>query len=128
MGSGEESKKREGCLVYAMRVEEILTLDEYWFDPRFRVKGPDMYSSEMKGFGDNIYHRNVVDGSWSQADSHHSLDDGSPNLRNIVHDTKVERVLISRDFVYYGGEGPQIPAFNGTKIHGFRKRYMNYFP
>ena len=127
-GSGRKSVQREGYLVFAMRVEEILTFDEYWSDPRFRVKRPDMYSSKMKSFGDNIYHRDGVDGSWSQADSHHSLDDGSPNSRNITHDTKVDRVLISRDFVYYGGEGPQIPALRGTKIHGFRKRYMNYFP
>ena len=127
-GSGSKSKQRGGYLVYAMRVEEISTFDEYWSDPRFRAKRPDMYSSEMKSFGDNIYHRNVVDGSWSQADSHHSLGDGSPNVRNIVHDTKVDRVLISRDFVYCGGEGPMIPAFDGIYIHGPRKRYMNRFP
>ena len=39
-GSGRKSVQREGYLVFAMRVEEILTFDEYWSDPRFRVKRP----------------------------------------------------------------------------------------
>ena len=127
-GSGSIAKQRGGHLVYAMRVEEILTFDEYWSDFRFRRKRPDMYSSVRNSFGDNIYHRNGDDGFWSQVDSHHSLDDGSPNKRNIVHDTKVDRVLIGRDFVYYGGDGPKIPAFRRTIIHGQGKRYMSRFP
>ena len=126
-GSGSKSKQRGGYLVYAMRVEEILTFNDYWFDSRFSEKRPDMYSSVMKSFGDNIYHRCDYDGSWSQADSHHSLSDGSPNIANIAHDTSVDRVLVSRDSVYCGGEGPKIPEFSGTSIHGFGKRYMNQF-
>ena len=58
-----------------------------------------------------------VDGEWVQADSHHSYEGGSPNLNNIEHDTQTDRVLISDDFSYFGGEGPPLPArFRGAAV------------
>lgn len=59
--------------------------------------------------GDNIYHRDGRDQQWMQLDSHHSLPDGSPNPLNINKDTKVDRVLISQDFFYFGRTAPQVP-------------------
>ena len=116
VGTGSKRRDRGGHLVYAMRIDETQSFDEYWDDPRFRAKRPDMYASKVKAFGDNIYHRNNSDGSRHQADSHHSLSDGSPNMNNLRHDTKVDRVLVGRDFVYYGGTGPQVPVFSGVSI------------
>jgi Nucleotide modification associated domain 2 len=46
---------------------------------------------------------------WLQRDSFHSNDDGTLNQRHVNRDTGVNRVLISTDFVYFGGEGPSIP-------------------
>ena len=60
-------------------------------------------------YGDNIYHRDSITGSWLQEDSVHSNADGSMNGKHVHHDTKVNRVLISRDFAYWGGNGPKIP-------------------
>ena len=45
-----------------------------------------------------------------QEDSHHSHQDGTPNPSNIVNDTQTDRVLISDDYVYFGGGGPELPA------------------
>lgn len=91
-----------------MRVEEGLTFEEYWSDPRFHRKRPNLMGSRKLAFGDNIYEPDGA-GGWIQMDSHHSLHDGSANPLNVETDTRVDRALISRDFVYWGGAGPQIP-------------------
>jgi hypothetical protein len=90
-----------------MRVEESLTFSEYWADPRFRRKRPNLAGSRKLAFGDNIYHPDGA-GGWIQIDSHHSLHDGTANRLNVETDTRIDRVLISRDFVYWGGAGPRI--------------------
>jgi hypothetical protein len=108
VGTGTGTKGRAGSLVYAMRVEEALTFDQYWRDPRFRRKRPDLRASRKLAFGDNIYRR-ARDGSWCQLPSHHSFHDGRANPRNVATDTGVDRILAGRQFVYYGGSGPSIP-------------------
>jgi len=92
-----------------MRVKESLTFGEYWADARFARKHPDLAGSRKIAFGDNIYHPDGA-GGWIQVDSHHSLHDGSANPLNVKADTRVDRVLITRDFIYWGGNGPQIPG------------------
>ena len=95
-----------GHLIYAMQVDEILDFDSYWNDPRFLCKRPVMNGSLKQLYGDNIYH--TQNDKWVQADSHHSFDNGLPNTRNIEHDTRINRILISRKFVYYGNNAPPI--------------------
>jgi hypothetical protein len=92
-----------------MRVDEALSFAEYWQDPRFLSKRPNLAGSRKLAFGDNIYHPDE-DGDWVQLDSHHSLHDGSPNRLNVATDTRVDRVLVSRRFVYWGAGGPLIPS------------------
>ena len=128
VGTGSKRKDRQGFLVYAMCVSEILSFDEYWNDPRFRAKRPDLHASMKKAFGDNIYHRSCENGPWHQADSHHSLSDGTSNEKNICHDTKVDRVLIGSEFVYFGGSGPKIPPFQETMVARPGVRYQCNFP
>lgn len=92
-----------------MRVTEALDFDSYWAEPRFIVKRPNLRGSKKQAFGDNIYHRDSRTGMWIQEDSHHSHADGTPNHLNVSHDTQTDRVLISDDFMYWGGSGPAIP-------------------
>ena len=113
IGTGSARNKRRGFLVYAMKVNEVMTFEEYWQDARFLQKRPNLHGSMKQAYGDNIYHRGKESGVWIQEDSHHSLEDGTTNLVNLKTDTKSPNVLISTDFVYYGGTGPKIPeAFN----------------
>jgi hypothetical protein len=92
-------------IIYVMRVTEALSFNEYWDDPRFQKKKPNLHGSRMYAFGDNIYRIND-EGFWLQVDSHHSLPNGAPNDFNIRTDTSSNRVLISNEFVYWGGDGP----------------------
>ena len=72
-GSKSGSRRR---LVYAMRVSEILSFEQYWDDPRFWQKRPNLHGSLKQAFGDNIYYRDPKTGQWRQKDSHHSLING----------------------------------------------------
>ena len=108
IGTGSKRKGRDGRLVFAMRVTEAMTFDEYWADPRFAPKRPSLHGSLKQAFGDNIYHRET--GGWSQENSHHSMRDGTANPENVEHDTNTDRVLVSDHFAYWGGEGPEIAA------------------
>jgi len=123
VGTGSKRTGREGYLVFVMRVRETMTFQEYWGDPRFAAKRPNLRGSKKQAFGDNIYHRDAA-GSWCQEDSHHSYADGSMNLRNVANDTQTDRALISDDFVYCGGLGPLIPArfrdFAGLDLYAGR--------
>jgi Nucleotide modification associated domain 2 len=110
VGTGSKKRKREKYLVYAMRVTGTMTFSNYWNDPRFQVKKPNLRGSKKQAFGDNIYLWNSKKRVWCQANSHHSLTDGSPNESNVRADTGTDRMLISDDFVYWGGSGPKIPA------------------
>ena len=127
IGTGSKSKGRNGRLVYAMRVTEAMSFDEYWADIRFRPKRPDLHASMKKAFGDNIYHRESDRAPWRQLDSHHSYEDGTQNNRNVQNDTQVNRVLVSDDFIYWGGNGPQLPLFHGeTVCHSTQGHRCNF--
>lgn len=106
-GSGGASVRRAGCLVYAMRVTERLETAEYWDDPRFQRKKPEMRHNWVAASGDNIYEP-IGSSQWRQLNSYHSKPDGTPNDQHKRRDTSVERILVSDDYVYYGGEGPKL--------------------
>lgn len=117
VGSTDRKIQLGGKLVYAMKVTESLSFNKYYSDPRFQHKKPVLTGSRKQARGDNIYHCN--DGIWGQADSFHSNDDGSPKPEHISRDTKVDRVLISDDFIYFGGSALTIPpglSCNGKSI------------
>ncbi len=110
LGTGSKKHDRVGQAIYAMQVEEALSFDQYWADERFRGKRPVLEASRKLAFGDNIYYRSGPERPWLQLDSHHSFHDGSPNPENVEADTAVDRVLLSRRFVYWGDSGPEVPA------------------
>ncbi len=110
VGPGSKRLGRQGHLVYAMRITETKTFDDYWDDPRFLPKRPDMRASPMKTCGDNIYYHDKRTGERRQVHSLHSNDDGTAHEWFLRNDTKSDRVLISNDFVYWGGRGLRFPV------------------
>jgi hypothetical protein len=110
-GFGSKASGLAGRVTYWMRIEEILTFDVYWGDPRFRAKRPQLGGSLMQCYGDNIYHRDKMSGVWVQERSFHSDPPGARNGGNLVRDTgRTEKVLIGREFAYWGGAGPAAPS------------------
>jgi hypothetical protein len=91
-----------------MQVDEKVTFDDYWNDPRFKRKRPDRRGSLKYRYGDNVYHRSAA-GNWLQEDCRHSLEDGSPNPDHVERDTSANSVLVATRFTYWGGQGPQLP-------------------
>ena len=115
VGMGGARLKATGRCIYAMRVTETMSFNDYWANVRFFDKRPVRNGSSAMMVGDNIYHRDGADTSWQQLDSHHSNCDGTINPLNVDKDTSADRVLISRDFYYFGKTAPSVPE---TILHG----------
>lgn len=130
VGLASKKDRTTPSLVYVMRVDEVLTYDAYWQDERFQHKKPIRSGGVKQLFGDNIYHHDA-DGQWRQLDSHHSLDGGLPNWRNINNDTQSEGVLVGWRFAYWGSDGIEIPGefldFDGHTIL-VNRGYRSHFP
>lgn len=130
IGTGSSRRGKYGFLVYVMWVTESTTFNGYWNDPRFLRKRPNLRGSKKQAFGDNIYFCDD-EGQWHQEDSHHSYSGGVPNPHNIENDTQTDRVLISSDYAYWGGSGPQIPSefrtYDGLDICA-RRNHKSQFP
>ena len=109
VGSSSKGSTLKNKLIYAMRVSEKLTYDEYWSDPRFQKKKPVMNGSKRQMYGDNIYHRDSPDSPFIQENSHHSLPCGEKNILNYKRDIPGEYVLISKEFWYFGSDAILIP-------------------
>lgn len=108
-GIASKADKEVPSLTYAMQVDETLSYEAYWADQRFSHKKPEFHSSVRHVYGDNIYSKDA-NGGWQQADSHHSLDHGVINSRNVVNDTQANRVLIGWRFAYWGASAIPIPC------------------
>lgn len=107
IGTGCAPNGLTGHLVYVMKVAKIISFDEYFDGPQYAAKKPNLAGSLKQAFGDNIY-RSTASG-WHQLDSHHSLEDGSPNPENVSNDTNPNRVLVAEEFTYFGEDAPKIP-------------------
>ena len=95
-------------LIYAMKVTERISFEDYWTDKRFQYKKPVMNGTLVTMFGDNFYHKDE-NGNWIQEDSAHAKIDGSCNSEHLKTDTSGENVLISQHFYYFGDKAPTIP-------------------
>lgn len=103
--NNSKNKVRYQGLVYLMRIGEVMTLDEYFKDSRFKKKKPVEDSPDpINRSGDNIYY--LVDGEYCQLpNSSHDSD-----LETIKHDTNGKNVLIAdMKESYYFGRNCQIP-------------------
>lgn len=106
---GLSSKSNGYKLIFAMKVSEKLTFNEYWKSDEFQYKKPIINGSLKQMYGDNIYFYDENTKKWHQENSHHSLDNGEINTLNLNRDTKGKFVLISNEFFYFGREMIEIP-------------------
>lgn len=118
IGTGTKKRGLQARLVFVMKVSEIVTFDDYWADRRFIRKRAVMNGSFVQRYGDNIYHRNVETKEWIQEDSFHSQRGGIPDADNIRVDVgTTDRVLIGKEFIYWGGDGPKVPDYLDEFVH-----------
>jgi hypothetical protein len=125
IATGSNSKKISmgNHLIYAMLVEEVLTFESYWNDPRFQYKKPIMNGSKKQKYGDNIYRYNPEERKYYQINSHHSLADGATNIKNLEKDTSGKNVLVSTCFWYFGRTAPLLPE---SLFSAFTKKGIGY--
>jgi len=114
-----------GHVIYWMKVDEIINFDHYWADTRFVRKRPVMGSSLMSCYGDNIYHSNQETGEWVQDYSFHSDGEGL-GRGNLDRDIgRTDRVLISKDYTYWGANAPEFPnTLKGLIPRGRAERWL----
>ena len=110
VGMGGKELEATGRCIFAMRVTDDSSFNEYWDLARFRVKRPVRHGSRRAMVGDNIYHSDSKTGKWLQENSIHSRPNGEQDPDNTKHDTQTDRVLISEEFYYFGEKAPLVPA------------------
>jgi hypothetical protein len=107
-------------LVYAMRISEVLPLEKYFRDPRFKRKKPDPGSKNWRlAVGDNLYRKNR-DGSWFQRSGTHQLD-------NAQRDLSGKNALISTHFFYFGANAIKLPP-SFQKLAATTQGHRSRFP
>lgn len=123
LGVGSIRNSQDGKLLYAMKVEEILSFDDYWTHPRFQSKKPSPNGTQESQRGDNLYHRDPRSGDWIQALGDHSKN-GCQDPKHVENDTKSPRVLVSRQFIYYGKSAVDIPSH--ILLYGGENRFTRF--
>lgn len=109
IGLGSVAMGNLNHLIFAMKVEEKITFDEYWEDSRFQCKKPVLKGSLLQMYGDNVYHTDKTTGEVIQENCAHSLEDGSVNTEHHRRDVDGQYVLLSKTFYYFGDKAPLIP-------------------
>lgn len=119
--AGFLSKKRDNRLLYLMRVDERLHLNDYFRDPRFAAKKPDLRGDWKARCGDNFYSLGR-DGVWKQHRNRFHI--GKEFLRR---DTKKPYAFVGERFWYFG---ELAPAAGGafSRLVGGRGVRVNHDP
>jgi len=113
LGFGSKAMNNDGYLIYAMRVDEVLTFDSYWGDPRFQCKKPVINGSLVQMYGDNVYHTDRTEHptrKFVQELCAHSNKDWTVNIGHYSQDTATDKVLISKYFFYFGDRCIEVPS------------------
>ena len=93
---GFSQKKYGNKLIYAMRVDEVLDFDEYYYDKRFSKKKPNINGSWQETVGDNMYYLDKK-GDWQQHKTEYHTDS-----KHKEQDQKYHKVFISDHYYYFG--------------------------
>jgi hypothetical protein len=99
---GHSPKSDGNLLVYAMRISEVLTMDQYFHDDRFADKKPKPDGTIIEQCGDNFYYRYGAD-QWKRLPSRFHN-----KCRNFIKDVR-HPVFVSEDFYYFGSRRVALP-------------------
>ncbi len=112
-----ENRTSKNALIYYMVIDEILSLDTYFNDPRFRNKKPEPNSRSLKKhMGDNAYFRDS-NGDWRWILGHgHNTDKSRKRSKTINQDLKGNRVFIANEYFYFGDKAIPFPRWYKTHV------------
>lgn len=108
-------------LIYAMKVDKVMALDDYYNAAAYKLKIPKLNGSRIERCGDNFY-KKLADGKLIHTGE--SSDHVGPEA--IKQDCAGDKVFIGqKDFNYFGSSAPKIPSSSqwGSKlINQLKKR------
>ena len=104
--------RHDNLFAYAMRVDESLTFEEYWRDPRFKSKRPHWtkHAPIVEKCGDNCYQPTGHGAFRQRRSGHWDHKRNREDDRKKSRDLGGERVLVGKRFCYYGGDAVPFPA------------------
>jgi hypothetical protein len=103
---GTDSDRR---LIYAMRVDKILSMDQYFHAKEFQAKKPNPRGTPETQCGDNFYFRDSVNQSWRRLPSMFHNDQAF-FLKDLGKDLSGRKVFVGREFYYFGENAKKFPA------------------
>lgn len=124
VGITSARRGRPQRLVYAMRVDQVLTFSEYWKDGTFAAKTPVWAPHEqpdVASVGDRCYEP-VGSGRFRQWPCRHSRRNGRPSSGARRRDLSGKHVLVSKTYSYFGAKGHRLPK--GIPIPGIGHRVV----
>jgi hypothetical protein len=112
LGNGDwligNSRRREGNrLVYAMRISEVLRMNDYFQDGRFECKKPKPDGTSIEQCGDNIYFRGG-NGQWKRLPSRFH-NDRNAFVKDVGDEFAGRPVFVAEHFYYFGRRRVAIP-------------------
>lgn len=109
VGTGSVKLGNLNHIIYAMKVEQLISFDEYWDNPEYEFKKPVLTGSLVQMYGDNFYHTDPVTKKPIQEPSAHSHPNAEKRQKHIKRDTSGKLVPLSKHFYYFGDNAPLIP-------------------
>ncbi|ROL92383.1 hypothetical protein BK636_02520 [Pseudomonas chlororaphis] len=102
VGTGSASRGLRGKLVYAAKIDKVLTLEEYGRDPQYVLKRPSASGDDASRQGDNLYFKDE-EGDWFQRESDRH------DCSHMDRDLSGKNVLIAKSFWYFGSKARDLP-------------------
>ncbi|MCY1292698.1 Nucleotide modification associated domain 2 [compost metagenome] len=100
VGTSSTRTLGKGKVIYAARIDEILSLSDYGDDSRFSVKRPGIEGNSRHG--DCIYYQDIANAWYQRRNIHHTKD-------HMKNDLSGKNVLISNLYWYFGANAPDLP-------------------
>lgn len=107
---GHSGKSEGSQLVYVMHIAEVLSMNEYFHDPRFQSKKPKPTGKMDEQCGDNFYYKKS--GRWHRMPSrfHNDCDKFRVDLKALGSDALTgSPVFVANEYYYFGDNRFAIP-------------------
>lgn len=104
---GNSDRADGNRLVYAMRISEVLDMDDYFRDARFQAKKPNPAGTPQEQCGDNFYYKD--NGRWRRLPSRfHNTPEAFK--KDLGKHLTGRPVFVSQQFYYFGENPVAIPS------------------